>query len=156
MAKSKQPKWVTPFLETFRENGNIKAAAKAANVNRSTVYDRKQSNADFAALFAEAEADAVDTLEEEAYRRAVTGTQEPVYYQGEVCGHVTRYSDTLLIVLLKARAPEKYRENAKVEHSGSVSQQIEIVEVVMTEGSDAGKSADEALPDGEKWEPIEI
>lgn len=33
---------------------------------------------------------------------------------------VNKYSDTLAIFLLKAHDPDKYRENVKVEHSGSV------------------------------------
>jgi len=31
---------------------------------------------------------------------------------------VQRYSDTLLIFLMKARRPDKYRDNVKVEHAG--------------------------------------
>jgi len=30
---------------------------------------------------------------------------KPVYYQGEQCGEVREYSDTLLIFILKARDP---------------------------------------------------
>ena len=33
-----------------------------------------------------------------------------MFYKGAVCGHVRRYSDTLLMFLLKAHRPEKYRE----------------------------------------------
>ena len=31
-------------------------------------------------------------------------------------GHVTEYSDTLLTFLLKANAPEKYRERVQIDH----------------------------------------
>lgn len=65
---------------------------------------------DFAAQWDEAIETAIDALEHEARRRAVKGVDEPVFYQGNVCGVVTRYSDTLLIQLLKAHRPEKYRE----------------------------------------------
>jgi hypothetical protein len=37
-------------------------------------------------------------------------------------GKVREYSDTLTIFLLKAHAPDKYRDNAKVEHSGTIAQ----------------------------------
>jgi hypothetical protein len=60
---------------------------------------------------------AADRLEEEAWRRAVDGVEEPVgFYRGEPGAYVRRYSDTLLIFLLKGLRPEKYRE--RYEHSG--------------------------------------
>ena len=37
---------------------------------------------------------------------------KPVFHKGEQCGVVREYSDTLMIFLLKARDPAKYRENA--------------------------------------------
>lgn len=44
------------------------------------------------------------TLESEAIRRA-TGYEEEVWYQGEMVGTTTKYSDGLLQTLLKARVP---------------------------------------------------
>lgn len=51
-------------------------------------------------------------LEQEAYRRAVEGVEEPVYQGGELVGTVRRYSDKLLEFLLRGRRPQVYRENA--------------------------------------------
>jgi hypothetical protein len=48
-----------------------------------------------------------DLLEDEALRRAEDGVAEPRFYEGRLCGHVQKYSDTLLIFLLKARRPQK-------------------------------------------------
>lgn len=62
----------------------------------------------------------VVSLEAEARRRAMDGVDEPVYHKGEVVGHVRKYSDTLLIFLLKAHRPHKYRDNYKIEHGGQV------------------------------------
>jgi hypothetical protein len=42
-----------------------------------------------------------------------------VFYQGQMCATVRKYSDTLLIFLLKGRKPERYRE--QVEHSGQLT-----------------------------------
>ena len=43
------------------------------------------------------------------------GWEEPVgWYKGEAGGTVRRFSDTLLIFLLKGAAPEKYRERLEV------------------------------------------
>ena len=53
-----------------------------------------------------------DALEDEAVRRAVDGVDEQVFYQGKACGVVRKYSDTLLIFLLKGRRPERYRDRS--------------------------------------------
>jgi hypothetical protein len=45
--------------------------------------------------------------------RAVT-----VYHRGREIGEVREYSDTLLVHLLKAHRPEKYRERVAAELSG--------------------------------------
>ena len=41
-------------------------------------------------------------------RRAREGVEEPVFQGGLCCGHVRRYSDLLLIFLLKSRRPHRY------------------------------------------------
>ncbi|MBT5879739.1 MAG: hypothetical protein HOH46_11835 [Rhodospirillaceae bacterium] len=60
----------------------------------------------------------VDALEEEALRRGVEGFLEPVWYNGEIVGHRRKYSDNLLIFMLKGRRPGTFRDNASIEHSG--------------------------------------
>ena len=50
-------------------------------------------------------------LEREARRRAVEGVEEPVgFYKGEPSAYVRKYSDTLLIFLMKGARPDKYRD----------------------------------------------
>lgn len=56
-------------------------------------------------------------LEDEAVRRAYVGVEEPLFYQGKQCGTVRKYSDTLLIFLLKGAKPAKYRERV---HTGNL------------------------------------
>lgn len=52
-------------------------------------------------------------LESAAIQRAVRGVEEDVYYKGNVVGHTTKYSDTLLVKLMEARIPAyKKGENA--------------------------------------------
>jgi hypothetical protein len=51
----------------------------------------------------------------------VDGWDEPVYYRGAVVGQVRKYDSTLLIFLLKARRPERFRDTVAVQHSGSIS-----------------------------------
>jgi len=44
-----------------------------------------------------------------------------VFHQGKVCGGIRKYSDTLLIFLLKAAYPEKYRERVDVNAQVNVT-----------------------------------
>ncbi len=63
---------------------------------------------------------AADVLEAEAHRRAVEGVEEAVgWYKGEAGGTVRKYSDVLLIFLLKSLQPERYRE--RVDLRGSLA-----------------------------------
>lgn len=118
-AQSRQHK--ETFIEAFRQHGNVTWAARQIGLrHRDTVYSWLEHDDEFAARFRSAEIEATETMEQEAYRRAVQGTQKPVYHQGAQCGTVQEYSDTLLIFMLKARAPEKYRENFNVNHSGQI------------------------------------
>ncbi len=63
----------------------------------------------------------MSALEDEARRRAYDGWLEPVFHKGVKVGTVRKFSDTLLIVLLKAHKPEKYRENIKMDVSGDLN-----------------------------------
>ena len=65
-------------------------------------------NPEFKAQMDDAKEEACETLESEAMRRAMKGINEPVFHQGKQCGTITRYSDTLLIFLMKAAMPKKY------------------------------------------------
>lgn len=106
------------FLAALAETGNITRAAELSGVDRSTHYDwlASDESGDYAAAVADAEQQAADRMETEARRRAVEGWDEPVYQGGEHVGTVRKYSDTLLIFLLKGARPEKYRE--RFEHTG--------------------------------------
>ena len=125
-------------------------AAGEAGISRCTPYDYREKHPEFAIAWAEAEATACDALELEARRRAHDGTDKPVIYKGELMGvwidpttgaivnrdtanaqqiplTVKEYSDTLLIFLLKAHRPDKFRDNSKVELTGKDGGAIEHV-----------------------------
>lgn len=92
------PPW-RKFLEHFEQYGNVSHAARAAGVTREAVYRKRHTSKLFAMEFDQARAIAVENLEMRAYKRA-TAEVEP--------------SDRLMELLLKANAPEKYRERAEV------------------------------------------
>lgn len=106
------------FLAAFAEVGNITRAAELAGISRQAHYEWMRDDPDYPALFKEADQQACDRLEQEARRRAVQGVDEPVFYRGDECGTVRKYSDTLLIFLLKGAMPDKYKERGVTELTG--------------------------------------
>lgn len=104
--------WQKHFLEALRKCGTVRHACQAAGVVRSTAYRAKEADATFAAQWDEALADGVDLLEAEARRRAVEGVEKPVFQGGVQVGVIREFSDTLLLALLRAHRPEKFREGA--------------------------------------------
>ena len=95
--RGRRPDWVPRFLEVIRSTGNVRLAADSAGIDRSTPYVRARRDPVFAAAWAAAEQDAIDVLEAEARRRALTA------------------SDALLMFLLRAHRPERYRESVDVQ-----------------------------------------
>jgi hypothetical protein len=117
------------FLEHFAEFGNISAAARHAGIERHSVYNWQEHDNDFAIAFQQAEIASLEIMEGEARRRAVdgVGSQRRVYdNRGNLVDEYTetKYSDTLLIFLLKARAPEKYRDRYDVTTGGQPLAQV--------------------------------
>ena len=108
------------FLTAFARLGFIGAAARAAKVSRTIHYEWLR-DPEYRKEFDEAQEVYIEGMESEADRRAVQGTDRPVFHKGEQCGAVKEFSDTLLIFRLKALRPEVYRELREVKHSGGVA-----------------------------------
>ncbi len=87
---AKRNGWQKLFLETFRNNGNVRAACEYADVERWVVERALQTDDEFAQKYDEAENAAVDLLVSEAWNRAKNG------------------SDRLLEFLLKAHRRDVY------------------------------------------------
>lgn len=124
--------WAPDFLDALEEHVTVSAACKAIGIGRRTAYDRRQRDEEFALAWHDVEEATTQRMEREAFRRAVEGTEKPVYQGKELVGTVREFSDTLLIFMLKSRRPEKYRDNMRVEHAGKV-------------GVDVSSSSDEEL-----------
>lgn len=110
------------FLKAFERCGQVSAAAKACG-SHYTSHARwlKSSQAYREAFDEHSKPAAIMTLEDEAIERAVTGWDEPVFYLGQQCGTKRKKSDTLLIFMLKALAPDKYREISAINIAASAS-----------------------------------
>ena len=116
--KRRRARWERAFLSSMQENGNVSLACEAAGIERSTAYRARERFEEFAIEWDTALEIAADALEAEARRRAVSGTDKPVFFRGEECGVIREYSDSLLMFLLKAARPEKYRERHEVTGKG--------------------------------------
>lgn len=102
------------FLKELRENGGfVSKACEAVAVSKQTVYNWRAEDIEFAADWDRVVDLATEDLEKEVRRRAYHGVDEPVFYKGEQCGVIRKYSDTLLMFAIKARKPE-YRESIKL------------------------------------------
>jgi hypothetical protein len=115
------------FLESYAYWANISCAAAAAGCDRSLVYYWQEHDPAFAAAFQQAEAQATERLEREAWRRATEGTpyKRTSYWHGEPVGtdEKIEYSDQLMMLLLRARKPDVYREKVDV----TVSQVVKAI-----------------------------
>jgi hypothetical protein len=110
------------FLSFLGETGNVSRSLKLAGTSRPRVYTLRQNDPAFRQAWDQAEEIAADRLEEEAWRRAVEGFDEPVVSGGKLvrdeAGNavmVRRYSDTLLLALLRARRPGKFNKRLSAD-----------------------------------------
>jgi hypothetical protein len=116
--------WRPIFLSVFRQTGIVSFACRGAGISRTQAYRERRRNTRFAADWEAAEEDATEALEAEARRRALAT------------------SDTLLMFLLKARRPDMYRDNVRIDL------RREAAEIIKAAGSDM--SVDEVLEEAER------
>lgn len=106
-SRADKNKWLNEFVQC----GSITDTCKKRGISRQTYYDWMKNDAVFARVFKEeVRPMVVSLLEDEAYRRAVKGINKGVYYRGEKVAVEKEYSDSLLALLLRANAPDKYKQ----------------------------------------------
>lgn len=117
------------FLAAYRKTCNITASAKAAGIGPRQHYRWLETSPGYKAAFAAAQVEAADYLESVAVRRATTGWEEPIFYQGAECGRVRRFDGGLLQFLLRGAKPEKYKQSTEVTGAGGgpIEAKLEIV-----------------------------
>lgn len=77
--------WVPIFLEALRNLPVITHACEAAGVSRSSVWQLRQTDPEFVKALEDAMEAGIDRAEQEAFRRAVVGYEEPVIDKGRMC-----------------------------------------------------------------------
>lgn len=150
-AATRQRNWKPIFLAELAKRGNVSDAAKVAKINRDTANEHRKSDPDFAEQWADALEQAADVLEREAFRRAHDGVLEPVFGRDDgpnagtvEVGKILKYSDTLLIFLLKGARPEKYRDKHEIVGKGGGPVVTTVREVIVEMPSDrAAATSDE-------------
>jgi len=114
------------FLTHYAQLCVLGEAAAAAGVSRSAVRHWREHDPEFEAEFESVQQGITEKLEKEAIRRAYEGWNEPVFQGGKKVGIIRKFSDTLLIFLLKGLAPHRYRERYEVSghDGGPISVQV--------------------------------
>lgn len=98
------------FLEALGECAIVSRAAKAAGVSRNALYEWRRDDPDFARDWETAVELGIAALEDEALRRVLDGVDTPVFYAGKQVATVRKFSDPLLMFMLRARRPDRYRD----------------------------------------------
>lgn len=151
--------WTAPFLAALREWPVLAHAAQAAGIDRSTAWRRMQSDPEFKRAVDEAMEAGVDRAEQEAFRRAVVGFEEPVVSHGRLVYRtrrvvredgsadveqlldedgqpvpltVRKHSDALLALVLKGRRKSVYAD--RVETTGADGGPVQTRQIVVTTG----------------------
>lgn len=96
------------FFQALSSGMAIKSAAEAAGYAKRTVFDWRDRDKEFAQRWDDAIEESIESLENEANRRAMHG------------------SDTVLMFLLKARKPELYSQNAAMTLDGKLQVNMQV------------------------------
>ena len=117
------------FCRAYEETGTITHAARAVGLSRQAHYDwiADPDDDEYKRLWAEAQEGFIEWLEREAARRAAEGYEVGQYYQGTKVGVERRYSDYLLMFLLKGRRPEVYKDRQELTGPGGGPVQVQAV-----------------------------
>lgn len=105
------------FLNQLSEGSSVAGACRVIGVDVNVLYKLRKKSTEFAALWAASIECGTDLLEDEALRRAKDGWLEPIFQGGTEVGQVRRYSNVLLIFLLKGRRPKKFRDKIEIDAS---------------------------------------
>lgn len=122
------------FLDTLARTGNLPVAIDAAGVSRHRLNVLRKDDAEFAELWDDAIEAGLERLEGEAMRRALEGIEQSVYYHGKQIDTARRYSDRLLIFLLKTLHPERYGDKVTMEADDSLTRLLRQIDEMGREG----------------------
>ena len=144
--------WRDAFLEALRHIPVVAHACTAVGIERSTAYRARAADGDFATAWDEAMEDGIDKAEQEAFKRAVVGFEEPVVDKGRLAYRYERYtdeegaehyrpvlddngqpipltvrkhSDTLMALILKGRRKKVYADRTELTGADGAPMQVD-------------------------------
>lgn len=100
------------FIEVLADTGQVEAAALHVNMSKQSCYQlRRSPGAEaFAAAWNAAIHQASLKLVDVAFERAFNGSEEPVFdREGRRVGRRMKFSDRLIMFLMRAHMPDRYR-----------------------------------------------
>ena len=98
------------FIAALADCGCVAEAARAAGMSERSCYRLRRESAPFAAAWDAALPHAARRLVDLAFDRAIHGSEEPVFdKEGNRVGRRFRQNDRLLMFLLRAYLPERFR-----------------------------------------------
>lgn len=109
------------FIESMRQYGIVTVAADYAGITRQSAHKWRRLDKAFAAQWKEAKSISFGLLEKAANERARVGWEEEVYGKGGYVGTRKRYSDTILMFLMKAGNKKRYGDSHTVQQNISGS-----------------------------------
>lgn len=124
------------FLYTLELGGTVSAALGAAGIDRATLRQWKERDPDFDKAMEAAEEEGTDRLEDEAYRRAFEGVEEPVFHAGEIVATVRKPSDRLMEFLLKGRRRWKYGDRVGITGGEPGDEPLKVITRVVVSPKD--------------------
>ena len=151
-AKPKNPSgrvhWSKRVVDRFCERlimngGNVSLTTREMGLNPVTFYKMLQTPLGYKKIddylkeqYEIAKERSTTVLIDEAIRRAHSGVDEPVYFQGVVAGHIRRYSDTLLKFLIEGQDPN-YSKKMQLQHTGAVQFTVKYEEEIEETNKDS-------------------
>jgi hypothetical protein len=89
--------------------GGYMFALRAAEVCYNTFRAHERNDPEFALQVREAEAEGAQLLHDVCWKRVTEGDLEPVYWQGQIAGHIRRFDTRLQIAFLRAYMPDRFK-----------------------------------------------
>lgn len=104
------PQRQVAFIAALAETGIAEHAAREAGMSANSCFRLRRESPQFAAAWTAALAHAAPRLVDIAFDRSVNGVEEPVFDKhGQVIATRRRHNDRLLMFLLRAYMPERFR-----------------------------------------------
>ncbi len=140
---------VNAFFHHLGRTGSVTVAAHRAQLRRSALYERRQTDDAFAERWAKALDLGVERLQDNAMNRAMNGTPKPVWRNGREVGSVRQYDNRLLQFLLKAHRPDLYGDRGHAAAPGlpfDLVKRMAAAEARLAERQKAGREKKKRAP----------